>query len=134
MADHSVVIAGAGPTGLMLAGELALAGVDVAVVERRPSQELSGRTSPGPAHARYRSHHHERPAGIIGFLYDAGPVLLDLAAPSGIDILRVGPRPQGQHRTLWRSYRSIACLDRGADRPGDSSRRRCTEIRESHAR
>ncbi|MGE3176791.1 MAG: FAD-dependent monooxygenase [Vicinamibacterales bacterium] len=39
---HSVVIAGAGPTGLMLAGELALAGVDVAVVERRPSQRLSG--------------------------------------------------------------------------------------------
>jgi 3-(3-hydroxy-phenyl)propionate hydroxylase len=42
MTQHSVVIAGAGPTGLMLAGELALAGVDVAVVERRPNQELSG--------------------------------------------------------------------------------------------
>lgn len=42
MTDHSVVIAGNGPTGLMLAGELALAGVDVAVVERRASQELSG--------------------------------------------------------------------------------------------
>jgi 3-(3-hydroxy-phenyl)propionate hydroxylase len=36
------VIAGGGPTGLMLAGELALAGVDVAVIERRPNQELSG--------------------------------------------------------------------------------------------
>jgi 3-(3-hydroxy-phenyl)propionate hydroxylase len=42
MTHHSVVIAGGGPTGLMLAGELALAGVDVAVVERRPNQELSG--------------------------------------------------------------------------------------------
>ena len=42
MADHAVVIAGAGPTGLMLAGELALAKVDVAVVERRPNQDLSG--------------------------------------------------------------------------------------------
>ena len=42
MTNHSVVIAGGGPTGLMLAGELALAGVDVSVVERRPSQELSG--------------------------------------------------------------------------------------------
>ena len=42
MTTHSVVIAGGGPTGLMLAGELALAGVDVAVVERRPNQELSG--------------------------------------------------------------------------------------------
>jgi len=37
-----VVIAGGGPTGLMLAGELALAGVDVAIVERRASQELEG--------------------------------------------------------------------------------------------
>jgi 3-(3-hydroxy-phenyl)propionate hydroxylase len=42
MTNHSVVIAGAGPTGLMLAGELALAGVDVVIVERRPNQELSG--------------------------------------------------------------------------------------------
>jgi 3-(3-hydroxy-phenyl)propionate hydroxylase len=42
MTRHSVVIAGGGPTGLMLAGELALAGVDVALVERRPSQELPG--------------------------------------------------------------------------------------------
>ena len=42
MTDHSVVIAGGGPTGLMLAGELALGGVDVAIVERRPSQELHG--------------------------------------------------------------------------------------------
>ena len=42
MTNYSVVIAGGGPTGLMLAGELALAGVDVAVVERRPDQELSG--------------------------------------------------------------------------------------------
>ena len=42
MTRHAVVIAGAGPTGLMLAGELALAGVDIAVVERRPNQELSG--------------------------------------------------------------------------------------------
>jgi 3-(3-hydroxy-phenyl)propionate hydroxylase len=37
-----VLIAGGGPTGLMLAGELALAGIDVAVVERRPNQELAG--------------------------------------------------------------------------------------------
>src|SRR5688572_10705864 len=41
MTDHAVVIAGAGPTGLMLAGELALAGVDVAIVERRASQALA---------------------------------------------------------------------------------------------
>ena len=39
MTEHAVVIAGGGPTGLMLAGELALAGVDVAIVERRASQD-----------------------------------------------------------------------------------------------
>ena len=40
--NHAVVIAGGGPTGLMLAGELALAGVDVAIVERRAGQEPVG--------------------------------------------------------------------------------------------
>ena len=42
MTGHAVVIAGGGPTGLMLAGELALAGVDIAIVERRESQDLDG--------------------------------------------------------------------------------------------
>src|SRR2546423_2138762 len=51
MADHAVVIAGGGPTGLMLAGELALAGVDVAIVERRASQDLIG-TRAGGLHSR----------------------------------------------------------------------------------
>ncbi|HET8526299.1 MAG TPA: FAD-dependent monooxygenase [Actinomycetota bacterium] len=49
--EHAVVIAGGGPTGLMLAGELALAGVDVAVVERRDSQDLAGSRA-GGLHAR----------------------------------------------------------------------------------
>ncbi len=47
MNDHAVVVAGAGPTGLMLAGELSLAGVDVAIVERRASQELDSSRSRG---------------------------------------------------------------------------------------
>lgn len=38
--DHAVIIAGGGPTGLMLAAELALANIDVAVVERRANQDL----------------------------------------------------------------------------------------------
>ena len=49
--SHAVVIAGAGPTGMMLAGELALAGVDVAVVERRADSEQTGSRS-GGLHAR----------------------------------------------------------------------------------
>jgi 3-(3-hydroxy-phenyl)propionate hydroxylase len=45
--DHAVVIAGGGPTGLMLAGELALAGIDVAVVERRATQDVAGSRARG---------------------------------------------------------------------------------------
>jgi 2-polyprenyl-6-methoxyphenol hydroxylase-like FAD-dependent oxidoreductase len=51
MTDHAVVIVGGGPTGLMLAGELALAGVNVAIVERRASQDLIGSRA-GGLHAR----------------------------------------------------------------------------------
>src|SRR5688572_17112940 len=51
MTEHSVVIAGGGPTGLTLAGELALAGVEVAIVERRASQDLTGSRA-GGLHAR----------------------------------------------------------------------------------
>lgn len=48
---HQVVIVGGGPTGMMLAGELALAGVDVALVERRPNADLAGSRA-GGLHAR----------------------------------------------------------------------------------
>jgi 3-(3-hydroxy-phenyl)propionate hydroxylase len=47
MDQHAVVIAGGGPTGMMLAAELALAKVDVAVVERRPDHVLVGSRAGG---------------------------------------------------------------------------------------
>jgi 2-polyprenyl-6-methoxyphenol hydroxylase-like FAD-dependent oxidoreductase len=47
MTEHAVVIAGGGPTGMMLAAELALAKVDVAVVEQRPNQVLVGSRAGG---------------------------------------------------------------------------------------
>jgi 2-polyprenyl-6-methoxyphenol hydroxylase-like FAD-dependent oxidoreductase len=51
MTGHAVVIAGGGPTGLMLGAELALAGVDVAIVERRAGQGLAGSRA-GGLHSR----------------------------------------------------------------------------------
>src|SRR5438093_12414719 len=51
MSEYSVVVAGGGPTGLTLAGELALAGVDVAIVGRRASEYLAGSRA-GGLHSR----------------------------------------------------------------------------------
>jgi len=51
MNEHAVVIAGGGPTGMMLAAELALAHVDVAIVEQRPDHDLMGSRA-GGFHAR----------------------------------------------------------------------------------
>jgi 2-polyprenyl-6-methoxyphenol hydroxylase-like FAD-dependent oxidoreductase len=51
MTEHAVVIAGGGPAGMMLAAELALANVDVAVVERRPDQTVAGSRA-GGLHSR----------------------------------------------------------------------------------
>jgi 3-(3-hydroxy-phenyl)propionate hydroxylase len=47
MTEHAVVIAGGGPAGMMLAAELALAKVDVALVERRPDHVLVGSRAGG---------------------------------------------------------------------------------------
>src|SRR5665213_3474461 len=51
MADQAVGGVGGGPTGMMLAAELALAKVDVAIVERRSSHEIDGSRA-GGLHAR----------------------------------------------------------------------------------
>ena len=48
---HDVVVVGGGPTGLMLAAELALARVDVVILERRTTEELQGSRARG-FHAR----------------------------------------------------------------------------------
>jgi 3-(3-hydroxy-phenyl)propionate hydroxylase len=72
MTEHAVVIAGGGPTGLMLAGELALAGIDVVVVERRVSQDLDGSRG-GGLHSRTIEVLDQR--GIADRFLSAGEVM-----------------------------------------------------------
>lgn len=82
--EHAVVVVGAGPTGLMLAGELALAGVDVALVERRASQALDGSRA-GGLHARSIEVLDQR--GIAGrFLAEGRVMQLQGFAGIGVDI------------------------------------------------
>lgn len=84
MRGQAVVIAGGGPTGMMLAGELALAGVDVAVVERRAGQELEGSRS-GGLHARTIEVLDQR--GIAErFLAEGKVMQVQLFALIGLDI------------------------------------------------
>jgi 2-polyprenyl-6-methoxyphenol hydroxylase-like FAD-dependent oxidoreductase len=47
VSGYAVVIAGGGPVGMMLAAELGLAGVDVAILERRPDHVLVGSRAGG---------------------------------------------------------------------------------------
>jgi 3-(3-hydroxy-phenyl)propionate hydroxylase len=67
---HDVVIVGSGPTGLMLAGELALAKVDVAIVERRSTPELVGSRA-GGFHSRTLEIFNQR--GITDRFLAEGP-------------------------------------------------------------
>ncbi|MFT3864950.1 MAG: FAD-dependent monooxygenase [Solirubrobacterales bacterium] len=69
MSGREVLIAGGGPTGMMLAGELALAGIDVAILERRPGRELAGSRA-GGLHARGIELLDQR--GIAGRFLDEG--------------------------------------------------------------
>ena len=82
MTDHAVVIAGGGPTGLMLAGELALAGVDVAIFERRANQELVGSRA-GGLHSRTLEIFDQR--GIADRFVSEGQVA-QVAAFAGVSL------------------------------------------------
>jgi 2-polyprenyl-6-methoxyphenol hydroxylase-like FAD-dependent oxidoreductase len=101
MTGHAVVIAGAGPTGLMLAGELALAGVDVAIVERRAGQELDGSRS-GGLHSRTIEVLDQR--GIAGRFLAAGQAMqIEGFAGIRLDISDF-PTRHNYGLALWQSH------------------------------
>ena len=81
---NDVIVVGAGPTGLMLAGELALAGIDVEVLERRTTAELVGTRARG-FHARTIEIFDQR--GIADRFLDAGQTVQGLRfGDSALDI------------------------------------------------
>jgi 2-polyprenyl-6-methoxyphenol hydroxylase-like FAD-dependent oxidoreductase len=96
-----VAIAGAGPTGMMLAGELALAGVDVLILERRDSQELVGSRA-GGLHSRAIEILDQR--GIADrFLAEGQTVQTTRVAETTLDISDFPTRhPYGLG--LWQSH------------------------------
>src|SRR5579872_3274636 len=95
ISEHEVVIAGGGPTGLMLAGELALAGVDVAVVEQRLNQDVEGSRASG-LHPRSIELLDQR--GIAGRFISKGTK--HYAVPFAGVILDANDRPSRHNYTL----------------------------------
>jgi 2-polyprenyl-6-methoxyphenol hydroxylase-like FAD-dependent oxidoreductase len=84
MTEHAVVIAGAGPAGMMLAAELALAGIDVALLERRPDHALTGSRA-GGFHSRTIEVLDQR--GVAGrFLEEGKPVQVTTLATTTLDM------------------------------------------------
>ena len=100
MTEHAVVIAGGGPTGMMLAAELALAKVDVAVVERRPNHVLIGSRA-GGFHSRTIEVLDQR--GVADRFLAEGKVVQ--AATFGTTVLDVSDFPTRHPYTLgiWQS-------------------------------
>ena len=99
--EHAVVIAGGGPTGLMLAGELALAGTDVVIVERRADQELEGSRA-GGLHARTIEVLDQR--GIADrFLAEGQPMQVQSFASIPLDISDF-PTRHNYGLALWQNH------------------------------
>ena len=98
---HDVVIAGGGPTGLMLAGELALAGVDAVVLERRETAELVGSRA-GGFHARTLEVLDQR--GIVGRFLDEGQTVQVLALGATALDLTDFPTRHPYTLGLWQNH------------------------------
>lgn len=101
MTDHAVVIAGGGPTGLMLGGELALAGVDVVIVERRVSEILDGSRSGGSGGPHSRT---------IEVLDQRGIADRFLAEGQSMQVQRFGPG----HREWMHCFRRSTTTKQGS--------------------
>lgn len=119
----TVVVAGAGPTGLLLAGDLAAAGVDVVVLERRP-EGVSNLTRAFGVHARTLEILDAR--GLADELVDTGQVIRELrlfgaipfdigGLPSRYPLLLVTPQYEVEKLLLRRALENGAVIRYGAE-------------------
>src|SRR5262245_14578192 len=101
MMEHDVVIVGGGPTGLMLAAELALARVDVAIVERRESHDLAGLRA-GGLHIRTLEMLDQR--GVAGRFISQGK--MSRSAPFAGTMLDLSDLPTRHNYflALWQTH------------------------------
>jgi 3-(3-hydroxy-phenyl)propionate hydroxylase len=99
--EHAVVVAGGGPTGLMLAGELTLAGIDVVVVERRADQQLDGSRAGG---LQSRTIEVLDQRGIAERFLSAGEVMQVLAYANVRLDLSDFPTRHNYGLALWQSH------------------------------
>ncbi len=103
-----VLVIGSGPTGLMLAGELALAGVEVTVLERRATPDLVGTRARG-FHARTLEILDQR--GLASRFLEAGRTVPALSfADTALD---VGSLPSRHAYTLGLTQSHVEDLLRG---------------------
>lgn len=120
---RTVVVAGAGPTGLLLAGDLAAAGVPVTVVEKRP-EGISNLTRAFGVHARTLELLDARglagplvPTGrVIGELRLFGSIPFDISRlPSRFPFLLVTPQYEVERLLLRRALEHGAVLRYGTE-------------------
>ena len=101
MAEQAVVIAGGGPTGMMLAAELTLAGIDAVIVERRATQDLDGSRS-GGLHSRTIEVLDQR--GVVERFLEAGQAM-QVQAYAGIRLdISDFPTRHNYGLALWQSH------------------------------
>ncbi|MET9509285.1 FAD-dependent oxidoreductase [Streptomyces flavidovirens] len=124
--QRNVVVVGAGPTGLLLAGDLAAAGVPVTVVERRP-QGISNLTRAFGVHARTLEQLDARGLAdelvatgqIISRLRLFGSLSLDISdLPSRFPYLLVTPQFEVEKLLLRRAEKNGATFVYGTEVAG----------------
>ncbi|MFC7586589.1 FAD-dependent monooxygenase [Nonomuraea antimicrobica] len=118
-----VIVVGAGPTGLLLAGDLAESGVGVTILERRDGR-ISNLSRAFGVHARTLEQLDARGladqlvamGAPLGRLRVFGRVDVDLGAlPSRFPYLLVTPQYNVEHLLLERALKAGAAIEYGAE-------------------